>query len=85
MHGSPKLLFSPVLEGVDDVDVDVEADQEGDAELEDNSAYPITDPGVSTPLLPADLNTLLMDRKLMEKVIIILKENVLNHTSMFQQ
>ena len=36
MHGSPKLLFSPVLEGVDDVDVDVEADQEGDAELEDN-------------------------------------------------
>ena len=72
------MLFSPVLEGVDDVDVDVEADQEGDAELEDNSAYPITDPDVSTPLLPADLNTLLMlDRKLMEKVIIILKENFL--------
>lgn len=58
VYGRPQFLIGSVLERVDDVDVDVEADQEGDAELEDNRADAKTDPGESSPFLPADFTTL---------------------------
>ena len=63
MHGSPKFLLGSVLERVDDVDVDVEADQEGHTELEQDAGHAEANPGESSPLLPADL-TALMDREL---------------------
>ena len=48
---------------MDDVHIDVEADQEGDAELEGNSGHAKTDPCESLPLLSTDL-TAIMDREL---------------------
>ena len=58
MHGAPQLGLGSVLESADDVDVDVEADEEGDAELEDGGHHAEADPGVAAPVLLADLNIL---------------------------
>ena len=58
MHGASQLGLGPVLESADDVDIDVEADEEGDAELEDGRHHPEADPGVAAPVLLADLDIL---------------------------
>ena len=61
MHGAPQLGLGSVLESADDVDVDVEADEEGDAELEDGGHHAEADPGVAAPVLLADLNILAVE------------------------
>ena len=55
MHGCFQFLLGSVLERVNDIHVDVETDQEGDAELEGDSGHAETDPRESLPLLSADL------------------------------
>ena len=61
MHGASQLGLGPVLESADDVDIDVEADEEGDAELEDGRHHPEADPGVATPVLLAYLDVLAVE------------------------
>ena len=63
MHGFFKFLLGPVLEWVDDVHIDVETDQEGDAELEGDCGHAKTDPRESLPVLSTDLSAF-MDREL---------------------
>ena len=58
MHGASQLGLGPVLESADDVDIDVEADEEWDAELEDGRHHPEADPGVAAPVLLAYLDIL---------------------------
>ena len=48
---------------MDDVHINVETDQEGDAELEGDSGHAKTDPREPLPLLSTDL-TAVMDREL---------------------
>ena len=61
MHGAPQLGLGPVLESADDVDIDVEADEEGDAELQDSGHNPEADPGEAAPVLLADLDVLAVE------------------------
>ena len=58
MHRAAQLGLGPVLESADDVDKDIEADEKGDAELEDGRHHPEADPGVATPVLLAYLDVL---------------------------
>ena len=58
MHGASQLGLGPVLESADDVDIDIEADEEGDVELEDGGHHSEADPGVAAPVFLADLDIL---------------------------